>query len=286
MGKGKWGKYLFVGPGIIWIVIFTIFPLLYSLRLSFTNAYLARPPAFVGLSNYARAIGDYRWQSALTVTFLFVAASVSLTLVFGLFLAWLLNRPIRGFRLFRALFTMPIFTAPVALGYLGLVIFHETGGPINSFLMALGLGGMPWFTQPFWARLAIISVDVWQWTPFGFIVFLAAMQSIPEELYEATRLDTSSNWQIFRYMTLPLIAPVMGTVAILRLVETFKVMDIPFALTAGGPGSATQTYSFYTYLTGLRNFNYGYAASLAYILLAIVLIISILYFSRARHLYE
>lgn len=286
MQKGKWGKYLFVGPGIIWIVIFTIFPLLYSLRLSFTNAYLNHPRAFVGLSNYARAIGDHRWQSALTVTFLFVVASVSLTLVFGLFLAWLLNRPIRGFRVFRALFTMPIFVAPVALGYLGLVIFHETGGPINNFVMAFGAGGIPWFTQPFWARLAIILVDVWQWTPFGFIVFLAAMQSIPEELYEATRLDTSSNWQIFRYMTLPLIAPAMGTVAILRLVETFKVMDIPFALTAGGPGAATQTYSFYTYLTGLRNFHYGYAASLAYILLAIVLIISILYFSRARHLYE
>ncbi|GFP32229.1 multiple sugar transport system permease protein [Candidatus Hakubella thermalkaliphila] len=94
------------------------------------------------------------------------------------------------------------------------------------------------------------------------------------------------NWQIFRYMTLPLVAPAMGTVAILRLVETFKIMDIPFALTAGGPGSTAQTYSFYTYLTGLRNFHYGYAASMAYILLAIVLIISILYFSRARHLYE
>jgi multiple sugar transport system permease protein len=286
MQKGNWGKYLFVVPGIVWILMFTVFPLLYALRLSFTDAYLDRPRAFVGLANYARALGDDRWQAAVTVTVLFVVASVSLTLVLGLSLAWLLNRPIRGFRVFRAIFTMPIFTAPIALGYLGLVIFHETGGPINNLLMALGVGTIPWFTQPFWARLAIISVDVWQWTPFGFIVFLAAMQSIPEELYEATKLDTSSKWQTFRYMTLPLIAPALATVAILRLVVTFKVMEIPFALTAGGPGLATQTYAFYTYMQGWRNFHYGYAASLAFILLGIVLIFTILYFSRARHLYE
>ncbi len=280
-------KYLFVGPGIAWIILFTIFPLLYSLRLSFLSARLGKPENFIGLDNYLNIAGDYRFKDALIVTIIFVVVSVSLTLLLGLGLALLFNRPMPGQRFFRALFTLPLFTAPIALGYLGLTIFHEDVGPINLALEWLGMTHPPGWLHDIWAaRLAIVLVDAWQWTPFCFLVILAGLQSLPEEIYEAARLDTSSALDLFRHVTLPLLAPVLITVTLLRLVETFKVMDIPFALTSGGPGTATITYSFYIFQTGLRQFNMGYASSLAYILLIIMFVISSIFFSRLRAIYE
>jgi multiple sugar transport system permease protein len=168
-----------------------------------------------------------------------------------------------------------------------LTIFHEEIGAVNTVLRALGMIHLPaWFSNPWLARIAISLVDIWQWTPFCFMVILAGLQSLPDEVYEATVLDTSSGWRIFRYITLPLLGPVLFTVSILRMVETFKMLDIPFSLTSGGPGMATQTYSFYIYLTGLRNFNTGYASALAYILLIIMLMISMFFFRRLRQIYD
>jgi multiple sugar transport system permease protein len=129
-------------------------------------------------------------------------------------------------------------------------------------------------------------IDAWQWTPFVFIVVLAAMQSIPQELMEAARLDTSSSWLLFRKITLPLIAPALGTIAILRLVETFKILDIPLSMLGGGPGSSTQTYSYYAYQVGLKNFQMGYGSALAYLLVIVCIIISTIYFRRMRSRYE
>jgi multiple sugar transport system permease protein len=278
---------LFVGPGIFWVLAFTVFPLLYSLRLSFFKARLGRPQRFAGLDNFYRAFNDYRFWDSLEVTLLFVVVSVTLTVLLGLGLALLFHRPIRGQRIFRSLFTLPLFTAPIALGYLGLTIFHEEVGAVNTVLRALGMTDLPrWFSDVWLARLAIILVDVWQWTPFCFLVILAGLQGLPEEIYEAVVLDTSSEWDIFRLITFPLLLPVLFTVTILRMVEAFKVLDIPFSMTSGGPGAATQTYSFYIYLTGLRNFNAGYASALAYLLLILMLVISLIFFNRLRQIYE
>lgn len=280
-------KYLFVLPGVAWVLIFTIFPLLYSLALSFMHARLGNPYRFNFPDNFARAVSDYRFWNALSITVIFVVISVVLTVSVGLGLALLFNRPIRGQRVFRSLFTMPLFTAPIALGYLGLTIFHEEIGAVNTVLRAMGVESLPpWFSAVWPARLAIVLVDVWQWTPFCFLVLLAGLQSLPDEVYEAAALDTSSAWDTFRYITLPMLSPVLFTVTILRLVEAFKVLDIPFSMTGGGPGAGTQTYSYYIYLTGLRNQNFGYASALAYILLIILMLISMSFFRRLRKIYE
>jgi len=280
-------KYLFVIPGIIWVLLFTIFPLLYSLRLSFFHARLGGEERFIWLGNYGRAFSDYRFWKVLWVTVFFVVCDVTVTVMLGLGLALIFNRPIRGQRVFRSLFTMPLFTAPIALGYLGLTIFHENVGAVNTVLRAMGMLNLPrWFSEPWLARLAIAIVDIWQWTPFCFLVILAGLQSLPDEVYEAAVLDTSSGWEMFRHITFPLITPVLFTVTILRMVETFKILDIPFSMTSGGPGMATQTLSFYIYLTGLRNFNSGYASALAYILVIIMLSISLFFFRRLREIYE
>lgn len=284
-------RFLFVVPGIAWVLVFTLFPLLYSLRLAFMKARLTGPQSFIWFSNFSQAFGDYRFWAVLQTTVYFVIFDVAVSVALGLVLALIFSRPLRkalgGSRFFRSLFTMPMFTAPIALGYLGLTIFHEDVGAVNTVLRALGMLNAPrWFSDVWLARLAVSLVDIWQWTPFCFLVTLAGLQSLSEEVYEAAVLDTSSGWQMFRRITFPMLSPVLFTVVILRVVETFKLLDIPFALTSGGPGMATQTYSFFVYLTGLRNFNAGYASALAYILLVVMLLISSLFFRRLRSNYD
>ena len=282
-------KFLFVLPGMLWVLAFTIYPLIRSLWLSFTNARMGKPGTFVGLDNYIKAFGDYRFQNSVFVTLFFVVCSVVFTVSLGLGLALLFNQAIRGQKMFRSLFTMPMFTAPIALGYLGLTIFHEQVGAVNTILLGLGVPQalLPqWFSNVWMARITIVLVDVWQWTPFCFLVLLAGLSTLPSEVYEAAVLDTNSSWDTFRFVTLPLIAPVLFTVTMLRLVEAFKVLDLPFSMTNGGPGAATQTMSFYIYLTGLRNFNQGYASAMAYILMIVMVIIASFFFRRMRSNFE
>ncbi len=276
-------KYFFLMPGVIWVLAFTLFPLLYSLYLSFTNARLGRATEFIGIQNYANLFSDQKLGEVAQVSLFLTIGSVTLTMVLGTFIAWLFNHDLPGLKALRAILTMPLFAAPVALGYMGVVIFNESNGPINNLVKAFNGQPISWITAPWPARIAVLLTDTWQWTPFVFIVALAAMQGISEELYEAARLDTNSSWRLFRHITYPLIAPALGTVALLRLVETFKILDIPLTLTGGGPGQASQTYSFYAYLQGLRSpFQQGYASAMAYLIVILSIIISSIYFWRVR----
>ena len=282
-------RFYFLLPGVFWILTFTLFPLIYSLYLSFTDARLQninRGWNLIGFQNYADIFTDLRVTETVITSIFLSLGSLALTLIVGTFIAWVFNHDIPGLRIFRSILTMPLFAAPIALGFMGLILFNETSGSINYIIRGLGGQGVNWFTDPWSARTSVLIIDSWQWTPFVFIIILAAMQSIPEELYEAARLDTASGWMLFRKITLPLIMPAMGTVALLRLVETFKILDIPLSMLGGGPGSATQTYSYYIYQTGLRNFDMGYASALAYILVIIAIIISTVYFQRMRARFE
>ena len=287
-------KYYFLMPGVIWILLFTLFPLIYSLGLSFSNYRMGRPSSFVGLQNYGQILGigvaekdvDMKVRDVAAVSLFNTVGSVTLTLTFGTLLAWIFNHDLPFLRQMRAIITMPLFAAPIAVGYLGVMIFNETSGPVNNILRFLGGKGVNWIIDPWGARFAVLITDTWQWTPFVFIVVLAAMQAIPEDLFESARMDTKSNWALFRHITFPLIAPALGTVALLRLVETFKILDIPLTLTTGGPGAATQTYAYYTYLEGLRNFRLGYASALAYIIVILAIIVSSIYFWRVRARFE
>jgi len=279
----NWTKYIFLLPGLIWILAFTFFPLIYSFVLSFTNARLGRPTEFIGLQNYLNIFSDKKAGEVALVSGFQVIFSTSGTLLLGTFTAWLFNHRLPGLRTMRAILTMPLFVAPIALGYMGVVIFNEQHGPVNNLISFVGGTPINWITSAWPARMAVIMTDVWQWTPFVFIVVLAAMQSLPEEVFEAARLDTSSDWVIFTRITFPHIAPALGTVALLRLVETFKILDIPLTLTGGGPGQATQTYSFYAYLQGLRSpFQQGYTSAMSYLIVVLAIIISSIYFWRVR----
>lgn len=285
-----WSKrtgLLLLLPAVTWILAFTVFPLFQSLWFSLNNMRLGREARFSGFSNYSRIFRDERVGEVLFTSAFLAIGGLVLTLVVGIGMAWLFNRDLPGIRYIRAALTMPLFTAPVAIAFAGIALFNETNGPVNNLLRLIAPDQtVLWLSDPALARVTVLLVDSWQWTPFVFIVVLASMQAIPEDLYEAARIDSNSETKIFFKVTLPLITPAIATVGLLRLIETFKILDIPLNLTAGGPGAATQTYSYYTFITGLRSFNLGYGAALSWVLVLLCAIVTTVFFVLQRKRYE
>jgi multiple sugar transport system permease protein len=275
-------KYFLLLPAVLWVLVFTIFPLLYTLYLSLFQVRGGQPSQFVGLGNFVRALNDNAVRDAALTTVQIVGTAVALELFLGLLLAILYNRtlPARGF--LRALVTLPIFVTPLAVALIFVTIYYEEGGLANRFLP----WKVPWLSDPNVAPFSIVLVDVWQWTPFVLIVLLAALQSIPTENYEAAKLETSSGWAMFRFITWPFLQPVLVIVLLLRLTEAFKVFDLPFTLTNGGPGTATQVFSLLTYRVGRQFFDYGYAAALCFFLLVVVTVLITFFFRRIRQIYQ
>jgi multiple sugar transport system permease protein len=279
-------KFLFLGPAVVWILAFTIFPLLYALYTSLYSFRYGQRLGFTGLENFARLFTDSNLLSSLRITLTFVVGTVTVQMVLGVALALLLSREIRGSNVIRGVATLPLFATPVAVGYLAITLYYERNGPLNSLIRALGGENIAWLSDPSWALVAVILVDIWQWTPFVFLITLAGLQSLPSELYDAARVDGASAAQNFRFLTLPLLAPLLWLILLLRMVEAFRVFDIPVSLTLGGPGRATEVYSLYTYRTAMRFFDHGYAAAQGILLLVIVMFIVTLIFTRVRGLYE
>jgi len=278
-------KYFFLLPSVIMILSFIIFPLIYSLYLSLTNWQIGKIPSIIGLSNYLKVFTDYRVHNSLTFTLLFTIFTVSIETLFALGVAILSQQRFFGNRFFRVLFTAPFFTCPVALSYLSITIFYEEGGPLNNLLKLLFGIKVPWISDPDYAFLSLCIVDIWQWTPFLYIIFLAGLESLPKEPYEAATIDGASSFQIFRYVTIPLLAPVIITGVLLKIIESLKVFDIIYALTGGGPGVSTESYTMYIYKTGFRFFRLGYAAALSFILLIILMILFTVLAFRLREVY-
>ncbi len=279
----KWALLL---PAVGWILTFTIYPLVSSLRLSFLNWNLTSPATWVGVGNYVRAVQDPRAHNALWVTVVFITATVTAELGLGLVLALLFNRPMRGLRALRAVVVAPLFTSPIALAFLGMMVFHEESGPVSQLLHAAHLPKIPWLSDPAMALTSIIMLDIWQWTPFGFLVFLAGLQAMPAEPIEAAVVDGASRWQTFRYVMLPLLGPVIVTAVLFKFIYSAKVFDVAFGLTGGGPGISTEVLALYIHRQGLEFFNLGYASSLSYLFLMLVSVVAMSLLLRVRSLYE
>jgi multiple sugar transport system permease protein len=231
---------------------------------------------FAGLDNYGEALfGDARVWSSLKNTFSIGIPAISLEFGIGLGLALLLNRKIVGKRIITSLLITPIMISPIVAGLIWRMLYHEKYGAINGIIRSLGINIQPaWLADPKLAVLAVIFTDVWEWTPLVMMVLLAGLQSIPLEPYESARIDGASPFQIFGYITLPLLRlPIMAAIVI-RFIDTIKLFDIVYVLTMGGPAGKTETISFYTYLVGFRYFRMGYAAALSYLLLILTIILT------------
>jgi len=275
-------KLIFILPAALWVLAFTIFPLFYGLRLSLYNVKIGFPDEFIGLKNYISFFTDNYAFNAVIVTLIFVIVGVAIEMTLGMLIALLFNRPlpIRGF--LRTIMTTPLFATPIAVGFLFFTIFYEEGGLINGLINIK----IPWLSRANWALFSVILVDVWQWTPFCFLIFLAALQGVPDDYYEAARLETKSGWNIFRYVVFPILQPTIILVLLLRGTEAFKIFDIPFTLTTGGPGTATQGLTMYAYRVGMRFFNFGYSSAISFLLFIIVMVFITVMFKRIRQIYQ
>jgi len=278
-------RRLFLLPTVILILALSLFPLLFSLALAFLSWDLSRLEGgirFVGLANFLTLLGDARFWNTGRVTLVFVVSAVALEYLLGLGVALLLNQNIRFRRFFRAAFLLPMMLTPAAVGYVGRMLFNESMGPINDLIRHLGGPTVPWLSDPAFALPSLILVDAWEWTPFMMIVLLAGLQSLPTDVYEAARVDGAGTWQTFRQITFPLLAPTSITVVLIRALEAFKLFDIVAVMTGGGPGTATETVTWYAYLVGMKDGNLGYASAIAYALLIMVTLFSLLFLNSLR----
>lgn len=279
-------KYLFLLPAVIWILAFTLFPFAYAIRTSFYSFRYGMINQYVGLDNYRRLLDDDTLRQDLIWTIQFVVAAVGVEMLLGFGLALLFNREIRGRGFLRTIMTLPLFATPVAVGYLGITIYYEQNGPVNALITSLGGSQVPWLSDPFWAKVAVILVDIWQWTPFVFLVCLAGLQSLPQDILEASEVDGGTALTNLRYIIIPMMTPILWLVLLLRTIDAFKVFDIVASMTLGGPGRATEVYSRYVYLTARRFSNFGDASAQAFLLLLIVMVLVSLLWGRIRHIYE
>ena len=309
-------KLLFLLPAVIWVLTLTIAPLFFSLYLSFTDVKRevvisgvtevpildkeGKPKTrsdgsvrtkkikdkklvikydWVGLKKYKRVVNDQEYQDAAKFTFVYVIVSVVIEIILGLFLAFLFNRRIYGRGFMRSLMILPIFATPFAIGFMFFTILFEVSGPLAWM-------GIPFLSNHNWAPFSVMLVDIWQWTPFCFLVFLAALQGIPDDLIEAATLDTKSAYKVWTSVILPLLQPIIVLVILLRVAEAAKLYDYIASLTKGGPGTATQSVSFLVFNKAFKMNDFGYASAGSFLMLIVVMIVVLLFFTRLRRTYE
>jgi len=261
--------YLWIAPALILLVSLVIYPMVFSLWLSFHTWFLGRPQEmpFVGLYNYMYAFtGDAVLRIAFANTVIVVIVAIVAEFALGMTLAILLSRENVRFRgVFRTCLLAPMLMTPVVVGVLWRFMFHPTFGIVNYILGLLGIGAMQWLSDIRLALGSSIIVDVWQWTPFMFLVLYAGLQSIPREPQEAARIDGASRLDILRYVVLPMMRPIITVVVIFRMIDLFKIFDIIYVLTRGGPGDATEVLTLYIFRVGLNYYYIGRAAALSWI---------------------
>jgi multiple sugar transport system permease protein len=278
--RKSWEPLAFASPSLALIAIVIVFPLAYSFWLSFRNFDLAVGPdsEFVGGANYVEAlVRDSRFLNSIWNTAIIIGPSLVLELLLGLGLALLLTRIGRGRPIITALLAIPAMVSPVMAAMTWRMMFGVKYGAINNLGRQLGVIDVyfDWFSSPFIAIVAIVLVEVWHNTAFMTLVLLAGLQSIPTDLYDAGKADGADGWRSFWYITLPLLKFTMVVGLMIRLIDLTKLFGLIFVLTYGGPGGATETVAFSTYLAGFNDFRMSYAAALSYVIVGGVLVLTL-----------
>ncbi len=289
MGKaqpiGKGVKIGFLAPSLLYLMAMGIFPLVWSLSLSFHRwkAATASSPIFVGLKNfYTIFFADPRFWNSFRFTVIYVFIVVVSELSLGLLLAYILNEKIRFRNFFRVVFLFPMAAPPIGIAFMWRMLLNPDAGIVGKIMGSMGINFVRWLTDAKLTPFVLMVVDIWEWTPFMFLGLLAAFQTLPVELYDAAQVDGASRFQAFRFITFPLLLPIIVTLVLLRAIDAFKLFELVFGITGGGPGTSTESLSYYTYTVGFQYFDLGYACSLSWVFLGIVLFVSQFLLRRLR----
>ena len=272
--------YSFIMPNLIGFFVFTFVPIVFSLFLSFCEWDSGNPIKFVGLKNFIYMFTkDNSFRISLLNTVYYTVVTVPVTLALSLFLAILMNKPLKGRVFFRSVLFFPYVASLVAIAVVWMALFNPDRGPVNNVLMAIGISNPPrWAASTTWAMPTIIGLTVWKGMGYYMIVYLAALQGVSRDLYEAASLDGANKWQQFINITWPCVTPTTFYILVLLMVSTFKSYDIMYITTQGGPGEATKVLAYHIYNQAFVSAKFGYASAVAMILLAIIVLVTLVQF--------
>ncbi|MFD0713597.1 carbohydrate ABC transporter permease [Paenibacillus sp. GCM10027626] len=277
--RGRLVGYSFLLPNIVGFALFICFPVIASFLMSFTEWNGFGEIKLVGLDNYTRLLGDETFRISLLNSLIMTFVSVPITLMLAILAAVALNKGIRGLKWFRTALFLPHITATIAVAVIWQLLFNPSMGPINGMLRAIGIDQPPgWFASADWALVSVIIVSVWHSIGYYMVLYLAGLQGIPGDLYEAAEIDGAGKVSQFVHVTLPMLSPVIFFTVIIGIINSFKVFDLVFVLTQGGPGRATHVLVFDIYNTAFQRYEYGYASAMAYVLFVLILIITFIQF--------
>jgi multiple sugar transport system permease protein len=275
---------IFLLPAVLVMLVIALYPFVYTVVLSFHNWNLAafQPRRFVGFNNYLAFFTDPDVWRALKVTALYVLGSVGIELVLGITIAFLFDAGFRGESLARNLLLLPMVMSSVVVGLIWRWIFNAELGVLNYLLGLVGVPRQAWLTDPALALAAVITADVWQWTPLVFLVCLAGLKAVPPDTLDSARLDGATWWQIQRYVALPAIKPILLSVLLIRTIDCLRSVDAILIMTYGGPAGSTGVLGFHIYLKGFKLFQMGLTAAYALIYMALIIVLAKLLISSFR----
>jgi len=268
---------MMVSPAAIFTVIMILFPILYSAYLSLVKWTPGSEDApFVGLANYIRMFQDPTFWLALGITLKLFLVCLFFETIIGIYLGILLSREVPGQKIFQALILLPSIIASVAIGMMWILIYDPTLGVANYFLKSFGLKQLVWLADPDMVLAAIAIIDIWEWSPFMALIITGGMRALPTDPFEAAVIDGASRWQIFKYVTLPLLRPVIMVAILLRSVDLIRFFDTIYIMTKGGPNDASTTLNVYSYLQGFSYMDMSYGSAIMLFLLALVMLFSLI----------
>lgn len=270
--------YIFLLPGLLFLLGVVLFPTAYALYVSTTVWNLiGEQGEFIRMANYYQMVHDDRFLLAFGRTILFTVVAISIELLFGLLLALGLSRITRHKNTFLSIFLVPFVVAPAAVAYAFLFLMNPQFGGINYMLSLVGVGPIPFLGTSSYALPSLILVDVWQYTPFMFLIIYAGLEALPREPFEAAKIDGANAWQRFKWVTLPLLKPVIAIAVLIRGMDAFRAFDKFYIMTGGGPGTSSEVLSLYAYRIGFTNFDFGYATAISLFMLFVIVVASWLF---------
>ena len=274
--------YVLLLPTILGLIFFSLGPVVASALLSLTRWDGLTTPVWTGFDNYRLLFADPLFWTALHNTIFYTIGAVLPSIILALLLALAVNQKIKGVVFFRTLYFLPVISPPVAIAILWGWLYNAQYGLIDAILNRLGLTPLQWLSEPSTALPAIIIMSVWSSLGYNMVLFLAGLQGIPIELYEAARMDGANRWVLFRYVTVPLLSPTTFFILILSMISAFQLFDYVYIMTGGGPMYSTQSIVLYIYQMAFQNFKLGYASSLAYVLFVIIALVTFVQFRLQR----